>query len=133
MMLVPLHLLSHRMKTLCGKQSRLVATVGVGGDTLGWSDGSGRQVEEPLLLPGTRSHPRHPVASFKQNKTKHPQLGCGGRLSAQKHASISLMNRRQINSSANRFQEHFGHLLTKIKGGISEICLEAILSLDAEQ
>ena len=53
---------SHRMKTLCGGQSRLVASVG--GDTLGCSDGSGRQVVEALLLPGTRSHPRQPVGGL---------------------------------------------------------------------
>ena len=77
--------------------------------------------------------PTHAIQwpAYKQNKTKHPQLGGAG-VSVQKHASISLMNTRQLNNSANRFQEQFGHLLTKIKGGISEIMFEAKLLLDAE-
>ena len=122
-MLVPLQLVSHRMKTLCGGQSRLVATVGVGGDTLRCSDGSRRQVEEPLLLPGTRSHPRHPVASLLAKQYQASSTLIGGFLPL--HKSMGALQ--------TFFKNNFRRLPTKINDGISEICSKAKFLLDTEQ
>ena len=95
-MLVPLQLVSHRMKTLCGGQSRLVATVGVGGDTLGCSDGSGRQVGG--FIASRHTLPPTPASGRLVNKTIQSILDLAGDFctKACEHSSHELKADQQL-------------------------------------